>query len=93
MSTIRQQIIAILEQGLCDARDLSQELGISEKEVYAHLPHVRKSVAQKGKKLNIEPARCMACGFAFSNRNRVTRPGRCPKCKNQRIENPRFRVK
>jgi predicted Zn-ribbon and HTH transcriptional regulator len=93
MSTIRQQIIGILEQGFCDARDLSQELRISEKEVYAHLPHVGKSVSQQGKKLHIEPARCMACGFVFTSRNRVTRPGRCPECKNQRIENPRFRVK
>lgn len=92
MTTIRQQIIAILEQGLCDARDLSGELGISEKEVYAHLPHVGKSVASQGKKLHIQPARCLACGFVFGSRKRVTRPGRCPKCKNQRIQSPRFEV-
>ncbi|MBS0013592.1 MAG: ArsR family transcriptional regulator [Desulfobacterales bacterium] len=93
MTTIRQQIIAILEQGPCDARDLSQELSISEKEVYAHLPHVGKSVAPQGKKLRIDPARCLACGFVFGSRKRVTRPGRCPQCKNQRIQSPRFEVK
>lgn len=93
MTTIRQQIIAVLEQGPCNARDLSQELGISEKEVYAHLPHVGKSVAPQGKKLRIDPARCLACGFVFGGRKRVTRPGRCPQCKNQRIQSPRFEVR
>jgi hypothetical protein len=93
MSTIRQQIIAVLEHGPCDARDISQEVGISEKEVYTHLPHASKSVAQKGKKLHIQPPECLACGFVFSKRSRFTRPGRCPKCKSQRIKNPYFEVK
>ena len=93
MATIRQQIIDLLEQQPSEAREISQELGISEKEVYGHLPHIAKSLPRQGKKLSTQPARCIACGYAFKNRQRFTPPGRCPLCKSERIENPRFSVK
>ena len=37
MSTIRQQIIDLLQHEQMNARDLSQTLSIMEKEVYPHL--------------------------------------------------------
>ncbi|MBU1902091.1 MAG: ArsR family transcriptional regulator, partial [Proteobacteria bacterium] len=40
MKTIRQQIIDILMEREMTAIDLSQDVGIGEKEVYAHLPHI-----------------------------------------------------
>ncbi|MFP4573382.1 MAG: transcriptional regulator [Desulfosalsimonas sp.] len=90
MATIRQQIIQILQQGEHDAKQLSQSLGISEKEAYSHLPHIAKSLSKQGKKLKTLPAACIECGYTFKNRQRVTRPGRCPVCKSERIESPRF---
>ncbi|MCF8111079.1 MAG: transcriptional regulator [Desulfobacteraceae bacterium] len=93
MATIRQQIIELLEHDEHDARRLSQSLGISEKEVYAHLPHIAKSLSKQGKKLRTEPAECIGCGYRFKNRQRVTKPGKCPVCKSERIENPRFCIK
>lgn len=92
MATIRQQMIELLGNAECDARQISRELGIGEKEVYAHLPHVARSVSKQGKKLETVPARCIACGYAFAARQRMTRPGRCPACKSERIAQPRFRV-
>lgn len=92
MSTIRQQIIELLQKDKRDARELSQALGIREKEVYTHLPHIERTVAAQGKTFDITPPRCTSCGFEFKERNRPTRPSRCPRCKGERIESPRFRI-
>jgi transcriptional regulator len=93
MSTIREQIISLLGEEACDARLISQSLSISEKTVYDHLPHIIQSLSAQGKKLKTTPARCISCGFEFKDRKRPNRPSRCPKCKSERIDPPKFRVK
>jgi transcriptional regulator len=32
------------------------------------------------------------CGFIFAKRDRLTPPSRCPRCKNEYVENPRFSI-
>ena len=54
--TIRQSIIALLSEQEMDARDLSQELGLKEKEIYEHLVHVERSVAARGDDSSSLPA-------------------------------------
>jgi predicted Zn-ribbon and HTH transcriptional regulator len=92
MPTIRQEIISRLREEEMSAREISGEVGISEKEVYAHLSHIARSVASQDKKIVITPANCLACGYVFEERKRFTRPGRCPQCKKSRIQSPRFRI-
>ena len=92
MPTIRQEIIDLLSQYEMDARELSQALGIREKEVYDHLAHVGRSVKAEKKKLIIHPSRCLQCGFVFEDRKRFTRPSRCPKCRQTHLLNPRYRI-
>lgn len=92
MPTIRQQIIDLLSRDACDVRELSQALHISEKDVNAHLPHIHKSVTSQNRKLEVIPASCSECGFTFKDRKRLTKPSRCPKCRGQRIQSPRYRV-
>ncbi len=93
MDTIRQQIIACLSKGSMNAIDLSQHLGIMEKEVYEHLPHIARSVEAQGKILVIHPSVCLKCGFIFEKRRRFTRPGRCPKCKATRVRRPAYEIR
>ncbi len=93
MTTIRQQIIALLEEDDHDAREISQLVSISEKDVYAHITHIGKTVSTKGKKLVIIPSSCLVCGYTFKQRNRPGRPGKCPRCKSERITNPRFSIR
>ncbi len=50
MPTIRQQIISLLSLYEMDALQLSQELGVQEKEVYDHLDHIARSLAARGEK-------------------------------------------
>ena len=92
MQTIRQQMIAVLSEGECTARDLSRILRIREKEVYGHLKHIELSLTSQNRKLLIIPSRCLACDYVFGERKRFTRPGRCPRCKSERIEEPRYEV-
>jgi len=93
METIRQQIIGCLTEEAMSAIDLSRELGIREKEVYEHLPHIARSVVNLGKKLVILPSRCLDCGYTFKDRKRFTRPGRCPKCRGTRLQKPMFEIR
>jgi len=74
------------------AMEISQAVRIPEKEVYRHLPHIQKSVAGQGKELLVTPCTCRACGFVFKERRRLTRPGRCPRCRESRIDSPVFRI-
>jgi len=92
MKTIRQQIIDLLSEEEMGVRDLSQILKIKEKEILEHLPHIEKSVQSIQKKIQIIPSRCLSCGFIFEDRKRFSRPGRCPRCRDTRIENPMFRI-
>jgi hypothetical protein len=92
MPTIRQQIIDLLSNHEMDAREISREVGIREKEVYEHLVHIAKSLAAKGKALLIQPSRCLSCGYVFADRKRFTRPGRCPRCKKTHLQSPAYYI-
>jgi len=92
MPTIRQQIIDLLSNHEMDAREISREVGIREKEVYEHLVHIAKSLAAKGKALLIQPSRCLSCGYVFKDRKRFTRPGRCPHCKKTHLQSPAYYI-
>jgi len=92
VKTIRKQMIELLDKKEMGVRDISQTIGIREKEVYAHLSHIARSVAAQRKKLIIIPAECLECGFVFENRKRYTRPSRCPHCKSEHIQNPMYKI-
>lgn len=86
--TIRQRMIVLLVEKEMTARELSQVLGIREREVFDHLTHIGRSVAAQGGRLTVLPVRCLACGYVFEERKRFTRPSRCPRCKKSHIETP-----
>ncbi len=90
MSTTRQEIITLLSEGEHGAKDISKIIRISEKEVYTHLEHINRSLKSQKRRLNITPAECLSCGFKFEARNRFSSPGRCPKCKGEHIQDPKY---
>ena len=92
MPTIRQKIISLLNEAELSAREISGEVGISEKEVVEHLDHIARSVAAQNKKVIISPAVWLGCDYVFEDRKRFTRPGRCPRCKKSHIQSPRFYI-
>jgi len=90
--TIRQRILLLLKDKEMSAREISQAIGIREREVYEHLSHVALSASAQKRKLAVLPFRCMSCGYVFEERKRFTRPSRCPRCKNTHIETPFYRL-
>jgi hypothetical protein len=91
--TVRQKIITLLSEGEMNAQEISREVGIREKEVYDHLTHIARSLTAKRKALVIEPSRCLSCGYVFEDRQRFTRPGRCPRCKKSHLLSPAYYIK
>jgi len=91
--TIRREILAILHDRTLSAKDISGEVHISEKDVYDHLEHIERSAHATGHHLTIIPAECEKCGFVFRKRERLRKPGRCPVCKEEKIQEPLFEIK
>ncbi len=90
--TIRQRLIELLADRPLSTREISVAVHISEKEVGAHLEHLRRTLQAEGRMLVIIPATCRSCGFVFSKRDRLKKPGRCPVCRKESIEEPRFGI-
>ena len=90
--TIRQEIISCLEQSPLTARDISQAVGIKEKDVYHHLSFIEKTIKNYNKRIHIEPYHCLDCGFQFKKRKTFKKPGKCPGCKDGRIAPAVFRI-
>jgi predicted Zn-ribbon and HTH transcriptional regulator len=90
--TFRQEIISVLTERSLSAREISAEVGISEKEVVDHLGHIRIAVRKSKERLMIIPAECKKCGFRFKKRERLNKPGKCPICRSQQIQEPLFSI-
>lgn len=83
--TVRQKILELIKTRPFDAGGLSRALGIRQREVEAHLPHVIKSARSSGLTVVIDSPRCSECDFVFKERQRANKPSRCPRCKCEHI--------
>ena len=81
--TRRQQIIEILQENKQTAQQLANYFQTTLKEILEDLGHIQISI--KPKKLKINPAYCKSCNFVFRERERVSKPSKCPKCKSEWI--------
>ncbi len=90
--TIREQIIHSLKTEQMSAKDLSKALHISEKEVYSHLPSIEKSIRHQKKQIKVTPCYCLNCKFEFKDRKSFKKPGKCPECRQSRIEPAVFEI-
>jgi len=79
-------------QGPHCLRDLSQTLGMPEKHILAELPHVERSLKPLHLRISQIPPFCRSCQYAFKNRSRFSKPGKCPLCRATTIEAPFFYI-
>ena len=91
--TIRQKIMSLLDGRTLSARDISIDVGVSEKEVYEHLEHIQRTINKRERNFIVTPAVCKKCGFVFRKRDRLNKPGKCPVCRNEIIQEPFFSVR
>jgi hypothetical protein len=89
---VREALRRALREAPATARELSVAAGVREKDVTEHLGHLARSLPHDGERLAVEPASCIACGYRFADRARLTRPGACPRCRSTRIDPPVFRI-
>jgi predicted Zn-ribbon and HTH transcriptional regulator len=85
--TIRQSLLSLLAEEPRSLSELSNALRVSERELVDHLEHL---LSGRRPRVTIVPSRCKACEFRFDTRARVRRPSRCPKCRSERLSQPRF---
>lgn len=91
--TIRQRIIDLLIGTRLSSYQLAQMLGIAERLIEEHLPHVVKTLARdRTQRFVLEPSACSDCGFVFRGRTKLTRPSRCPTCRSEGITAPRYGI-
>jgi len=98
--SIRERIIDILRKTKrpLGAEEIAMILGLElsrKREIYEHLMHIAKTIRRQsdGKEvLMMELPRCKNCGFIFKGLEKPKEPSKCPKCKSERIEPPRFKI-
>lgn len=91
--TVRQRMIELLTETRLSSYQLAQLLGIPERRVEEHLPHVVKSLARdRSRRFVLDPSVCSDCGFVFRDRTKLTRPSRCPTCRSEAVTAPRYGI-
>jgi predicted Zn-ribbon and HTH transcriptional regulator len=91
--TVRQRMVELLTGSRLSSYQLAQLLGIPERQVEEHLAHVVKTVSRdRDRRFILEPSCCQDCGFGFRDRKKLTRPGRCPRCRSESITAPRYGI-
>ncbi|MDX1650681.1 MAG: transcriptional regulator [Myxococcota bacterium] len=92
--TVRRRLARWLAAQEIDFETLRDALGLSPRALERELRHVARSARREGRRLVVEAPRCRDCDFAFPGREarHLHPPGRCPRCRTQRIAPPRFRL-
>ncbi len=90
--TVRQKIISVLFGKTISAKEISADVRVSEKEIYEHLEHIQMTINKSEVKFIITPAECKKCGFVFRKRARLKKPGKCPVCRSELIQEPLFSI-
>ncbi len=95
MMTRRARIIKLLEERDYAPSELTLALGLrgrgAKKTVLEDLHTIQRTLKREGKVLLVKPAECRKCGFVFKPEIKV--PSRCPRCRSEWIDEPRFRIK
>ena len=85
--TLRRQLRDVLSTTPRTVSSLAREMGLRRAEVEEDLRHAIRSARAAGERVDVEPARCKACGFVFDP-EKLTKPGKCPECRGTRIFEP-----
>ncbi|MEM0027678.1 MAG: transcriptional regulator [Ignisphaera sp.] len=93
--SIRERIARLLEEAgkPLSAEEIANIFSLDVKDVYIHLEHIAKSIRRESnnrKALLMMPPRCRKCGYIFKDLEKPRKPSRCPGCKSEWIEPPRF---
>jgi len=89
--TLRKQLLEVLSTEPRSVSRLARELRLPRADVEDALRHMIRSARAAGHRIVVLPARCRSCGFTFDDET-LTKPGKCPSCRNSRIFEPQISV-
>lgn len=89
--TLRRDLLAYLSDEPRSVSRLARELRLPRADVEDALRHMIRSARAAGHRIVVVPARCRTCGFTF-DQDKLTKPSRCPECKESRIFEPQISV-
>lgn len=89
--TRRQQIVELLRSSEWAFDDLRRDRGLTVKVLEEDLQHIERSVRAASARLHVRSASCAGCGFEFTKKS-FHPPGRCPRCRDRRIDGPWLRI-
>ena len=87
----RRHLVDLLSTEPRSVSSLARELGAKRGDIEVDLLHALRSARVAGHQIEVIPARCKTCDFVFST-DKLTKPSRCPSCKNTRLFEPMIRV-
>lgn len=87
----RKDLIPLLQDNPLGLDEIAHQMAMTQKDVEDDLKHLMKSLKHSDYQLCIIPAKCRKCGFIF-NKEKLRKPGKCPKCHNTWIQEPVFLI-
>lgn len=89
--TTRQRVTDRLREEAMAAAAIAREFEIDTNAAISHVEHISQSLEHTDEQLLVAPPTCRDCGFdAFDDL--LNRPGRCPECKSESVDEPVFRI-
>jgi len=88
----RKHLIKLLLENPMSLRQIARMEEELPDRIADDLNHLFRSLKHTEYEAVIEPARCRACGFEFSE-SKLNKPSKCPKCHNTWVLEPKIGIK
>jgi predicted Zn-ribbon and HTH transcriptional regulator len=87
----RKELMAMLLGNPMSVTQIARIVGEHPSQVADDLRHLVRSLKHSEYRAIIEPARCRACGFEFSE-EKLNKPSKCPECQSTWVLEPRIGI-
>ncbi|HYG36741.1 MAG TPA: transcriptional regulator [Clostridia bacterium] len=87
----RKDLIDLLLNNPMSLVQIARKVDESPGQIANDLEHLFRSLKHTEYKAVIEPARCRACGFVFSE-GKLNKPSKCPECHSTWVLEPRITI-
>ena len=86
----RQDIIKLLSTQPMTLKELAEYFRLPAKDLLVDLQFIPR-ILSRGK-FTTDPSVCKNCGYVFKDREKKTRPNKCPKCRYEKMTEPVFSI-
>ena len=87
----RKDLIQLLLDRPTSISEIARSVDESPGQISDDVAHLLRSLKHMDYKAVIEPAKCRACGFVFSE-GKLNKPSKCPECRGTWITEPRIAI-